>query len=80
MCDRRPFLWYVQPSLELLHAPLARSLAEYRYQSLSGSRVNAQVFGYESAMFAWTAAYLSRPFGFCDGKGGYKNSLEQHVR
>eukprot|EP00051_Salpingoeca_urceolata_P020106 m.299134 g.299134 ORF g.299134 m.299134 type:complete len:912 (+) comp19543_c1_seq5:107-2842(+) len=71
--------WWMEPSLYLLEPDLAKSLLQYRYNSLTASAANAKLFGYNGAMFAWTAAYLGRPFGCCLGKGGYENCLEQHV-
>ena len=71
--------FWMQPPLYFLQPKFCQSLLEYRYLSLNTSLGIASVFGYNGSMFAWTAAYLGRPFGCCDGKGGYENCLEQHV-
>lgn len=71
--------WWMEPALYLLSPKLASALLEYRYVSLNASFDIAHVFGYKGSMHAWTAAYGGRPFGCCDGKGGYEDCLEQHV-
>lgn len=42
------------------HAPkVARSLLEYRYNCLDGSRRKAQEYGYEGAMIPWESAWIT---------------------
>lgn len=73
--------WWVAPAFLLLrpNIDIARVLLENRYLSLPETKKIAKIFNYEGAMYAWTAAYMGRPFSCCNGQGGYENCLEQHV-
>ncbi|CAF4371306.1 unnamed protein product [Rotaria socialis] len=71
--------WYMMPALLPFYPSRAESLLRYRYNSLDASNNIALRFGYNGSMFAWTAAYLGRAEGCCDGKGGWELCIEQHI-
>ncbi|CAF5211442.1 unnamed protein product, partial [Rotaria magnacalcarata] len=70
---------YMMPALLPFYPSRAESLLRYRYNSLDASNNIALRFGYNGSMFAWTAAYLGRAEGCCDGKGGWELCIEQHI-
>ncbi len=43
------------PALLPFYPTLAANLLQYRYNSLAESNKIARIFGYDGAMFAWTA-------------------------
>eukprot|EP00759_Apiculatamorpha_spiralis_P058349 PhF_6_TR9183/c0_g1_i1/m.14325/K22078/PGGHG, ATHL1; protein-glucosylgalactosylhydroxylysine glucosidase len=72
-------LW-MQPTLYFTNPSLAKAMIEFRRVSTDKTDGGlARLFGYNGTMVAWTAAFEGRPFGCCDGKGGYEDCLEQHV-
>ncbi|OGX79590.1 trehalase [Exiguobacterium sp. SH31] len=49
---------FILPYYTYTNPKIARSLLEYRYQSLSGAHRKAKENGYEGAMFPWESAWL----------------------
>ncbi|MCC5891194.1 glycosyl hydrolase family 65 protein [Exiguobacterium sp.] len=49
---------FILPYYTYTNPKIARSLLEYRYQSLAGAHRKAQENGYEGAMFPWESAWL----------------------
>ena len=47
---------WMYPGLLLLHPDIARSMLEYRYQTMSGARANAARLGYQGIFYPWTSA------------------------
>ncbi|CAF3611118.1 unnamed protein product [Rotaria sordida] len=71
--------WYMMPALLPFYPSRAANILRYRYNSLDESNKIARIFGYNGSMFAWTASYLGRPEGCCNGKGGWELCIEQHI-
>ena len=50
----------MMPALLSFYPARAANILRYRYNSLDESRKIARVFGYDGAMFAWTAYVVDR--------------------
>lgn len=47
---------WVFPALLMLHPELAKSMIEYRYNTLAAARQNAMEYGYRGAKYAWESS------------------------
>jgi len=48
------------PALILQHPELARSIVDYRYNTLHGAIANAKASGYKGAQYAWESGYTGK--------------------
>lgn len=67
-------LWMF-PALILQHPELARSIVDYRYNTLQGAIANAKSDGYDGAQYAWESGYTGKE----DTPGGLVYKDERHV-
>ncbi|MCE5324764.1 hypothetical protein LLG46_15825 [bacterium] len=67
-------LWMF-PALILQHPGLARSIVDYRYNTLSGAIANAKEHGFAGAEYAWESGYTGRE----DTPEGLVYANERHI-
>jgi len=63
------------PALILQHPELARSIVDYRYNTLPGAMANAKASGYKGAEYAWESGYT----GIEDTPTGLPYRHERHI-
>jgi trehalose/maltose hydrolase-like predicted phosphorylase len=63
------------PALLLQHPDLARSIVDYRYNTLPGAMANAKASGYAGAEYAWESGYTGKE----DTPPGLSYRYERHI-
>lgn len=63
------------PALILQHPELARSIIDYRYNTLPGAMANAKADGFTGAQYAWESGYTGKE----DTPGGLVYRYERHI-
>lgn len=66
---------WIFPALILQHPELARSIVDYRYNTLPGAMANAKESGYQGAEYAWESGYSGRE----DTPPGLVYRHERHI-
>lgn len=66
---------WIFPALILQHPELARSIVEYRFNTLPGAMANAKADGYKGAEYAWESGYTGKE----DTPRGLNYRHERHI-
>lgn len=66
---------WIFPALILQHPELARSIVDYRYNTLAGAIANAKASGYAGAEYAWESGYTGKE----DTPLGLVYRYERHI-